>query len=39
MDKEEALKVFMEKMALSEKAIEDNGTYSEEEVEKELSSV
>jgi len=39
MDKEEALKVFMEKMALAEKAIEDNGIYSEEEAEKELSSV
>lgn len=39
MDKEEALKVFMEKMALAEKTIEDNGTYSEEEVEKELSGI
>lgn len=39
MDKEEALKVFMEKMVLAEKTIEDNGAYSEEEVEKELSGV
>ena len=39
MDKEEALKVFMEKMALAEKTIEDYGTYSEEVVDKELSSV
>ena len=39
MDKEEALKIFMEKMVLAEQTIKDSGTYSEEEATKELSSV
>ena len=37
--KEDAFKIFMEKMNLVEKSIEEQGYYTEQEVEKELASV
>lgn len=37
--KENAIKIFMDKMAFAEKTIEENGTFSEREVEAELSDI
>ena len=36
---ENAFKTFMDKMAAAEKSINENGCYSEEEVEKELDKI
>lgn len=33
-DKEDAFRIFMDKMNLAEKSVQDNGYYSEDEVEK-----
>lgn len=38
-DKEGAFKTFMDKMNLAEKSVQENGYYSEEEVEKELDII
>ncbi|MCM1264265.1 MAG: hypothetical protein NC118_06375 [Eubacterium sp.] len=38
-DKEAAFKTFMEKMSLAEKSVQENGYYSEEEVEEELDKI
>jgi hypothetical protein len=37
--KEQAFKVFMDKMNATEKSVQELGYYSEEEVEKELSKI
>ena len=37
--KEQALKIFMNKMNLAEKSVQENGYYTEEEVEEELSRI
>lgn len=39
VDKEGAFRTFMEKMNLAEKSVQENGYYSEEEVEKELDKI
>ena len=38
-NKENAFKTFMDKMAAAEKSINENGCYSEEEVEEELDKI
>ena len=38
-DREYFLKVFMEKMMIAERTVEEQGYYSEEEVEEELSLI
>ena len=38
-DKENAFKTFMDKMNAAEKSVQENGYYSEEEVEEELSKI
>ena len=37
--RESAFKLFMEKMAIAEKTIEEHGVYSEKEVEEELAYI
>lgn len=37
--KESAFKIFMEKMEAAEKSVQENGYYSEEEVEEELAKI
>lgn len=37
--RESAFKLFMERMTIAEKTIEEQGFYSEKEVEEELSSI
>ncbi len=38
-DKEDAFRTFMDKMNLAERSVQENGYYSEEEVEKELDKI
>lgn len=38
-DKESAFRTFMDKMNLAEKSVQENGFYSEEEVEEELDKI
>ena len=38
-NKENAFKTFMDKMASAEKSVQENGFYSEEEVEEELDKI
>ncbi len=38
-DKEDAFRTFMDKMNLAERYVQENGYYSEEEVEKELDKI
>ena len=38
-NKENAFRTFMNKMAAAEKSVQENGYYSEEEVEKELDKI
>lgn len=38
-NKETAFKIFMDKMAAVEKSVQENGCYSEEEVEEELAKI
>lgn len=38
-DREQAFKIFMEKMNDAEQSIRENGYYSEEEVEEELAKI
>ena len=38
-NKENAFKAFMDKMAAAEKSVQENGYYSEEEVEEELAKI
>lgn len=38
-NKETAFKTFMDKMAAAEKSVQENGCYSEEEVEEELAKI
>lgn len=38
-NKETAFKTFMDKMAVAEKSVQEDGYYSEEEVEEELTKV
>ena len=38
-DKERAFRTFMDKMNLAEKSVQENGYYSEEEVEEELDKI
>lgn len=38
-NKETAFKTFMDKMAVAEKSVQEDGYYSEEEVEEELAKV
>lgn len=38
-EKESAFRTFMDKMNLAEKSVQENGYYSEEEVEKELDKI
>ena len=38
-NKENAFKSFMDKMAVAEKSVQENGYYSEEEVEEELDKI
>ena len=38
-EKESAFRTFMDKMILAEKSVQENGYYSEEEVEEELDKI
>lgn len=38
-NKEAAFKTFMDRMAAAEKSVQENGCYSEEEVEEELAKI
>lgn len=38
-DKESAFRTFMDKMNLAEKSVQENGFYSEEEVEEEMDKI
>ena len=38
-NKENAFKTFMDKMAVAEKSVQENGYYSEDEVEEELDKI
>ncbi len=38
-EKESAFRTFMDKMKLAEKSVQENGYYSEEEVEEELDKI
>lgn len=38
-DKESAFRTFIDKMNLAERSVQENGYYSEEEVEKELDKI
>ena len=38
-NKESAFSIFMDKMSVAEKSVQEHGCYSEEEVEKELDKI